>query len=587
MRRSIVVGSSRERLKADPRGGRYGSVGPRAFPRSLVWLLALATLAMGTPSVLGAEGRAPVAARWAPGPRKPPPALVDAPEDALTRALARGRIDEATYALERARSLFDLARLRARYGEVARPDPRGATLVLRDLVLRLSDLTPAERAEASSILARPTDGAADPGENGYAAPEETPVCSTNGCVHYVASTADAPDLTDTDPANGIPDYVDAASAVLEEVWAKEVTELGYRAPRSDLTSVNNGGDGRLDVYLVNLGDDGLYGYCTTDDPNAEAGSGYRYYDFSAYCVVDDDYAEFPPPSTGLAGLQVTMAHEFFHAVQFAYDAAEDPWFMESTASWMEDEVYDAIDDNLQYLPAGPLGRPWVPLDLNRGFAVYGAWIWPRFLSEALEPGVVRRAWKRADASPKGRDAYSLEAYAGALASYDRRLRWMFADFGMLNVVPGVFYEEGAAYPTPPEAARIRLGPRDPVAAGAERLDHLTNASVAFVPGRGVSGTARLAISLDGPPRRTGTEASVVVIRRSGRIRLGPLAIDRRGDAGTIVPFGRGAVSRVVLVMTNASIRRSRCWLHPEWRYSCAAFPRDDDLRFGYRAELVG
>ena len=46
---------------------------------------------------------------------------------------------------------------------------------------------------------------------------------------------------------------------------------------------------------------------------------------------------------------MTAAHEFFHAVQFAYDAADDQWFMESTATWMEDEIYDDVNDNLQYL----------------------------------------------------------------------------------------------------------------------------------------------------------------------------------------------------------------------------------------------
>lgn len=571
--------------------GRYGGMGRGVGPAvgSVVLVLAL----LGS-SVALAEGRAPSLGRVEPGPTavrpgKPLPALTSVGDDALLRALERGRLDEAAYALERARSLFDLAGVRARYGDVERPDPRAATLVLRDLFLRLGELDPRPRAEAVALLARPTDGGADPAGDGYAVAEETPVCTDQGCIHYVASTADAPSLTDVDPANGIPDYVDAASAVLEEVWAKEVTELGYRAPKSDVTSANDGGDGRIDVYLANLGDDGLYGYCTTDDPNAiDPGSTYRYYDFSAYCVVDDDYAEFPPPSNGLAGLQVTMAHEFFHAVQFAYDAAEDAWFMESTSSWMEDEVYDAIDDNLQYLPYGPLGRPRVPLDLNRGFAVYGAWIWPRFLAEtAQDVDIIRRAWKRADASRKGADAYSLEAYAGAIGSYGRRFRWVFADFGMYSAAPTARYEEGASYPVPPDDERVRIRRRDGGAAGSKPLDHLTNAYIRFTPGGGVGSTAKLAVAVDGPPRRAGTEASVVVFSVGGRVRFVPLPVDRRGDASTVVPFGADRIARVELVMTNASMRRDgRCWRDPSWRYSCAAYPRDDDLRFRYVATLI-
>jgi hypothetical protein len=160
-------------------------------------------------------------------------------EDGLTRALAKGVISEATYALQRARSLFHLDLVRERFGQVARPGPRDATLVIRDLVLRYPELSPAEMSVADSILARPTDGASDPEGHGYTVPEAPPVCSTHACFHYVTSTNDAPPLDDTD-ANGVPDWVDATSATLETVWAKEVTQYGYRPPKSDLTSTNHG-----------------------------------------------------------------------------------------------------------------------------------------------------------------------------------------------------------------------------------------------------------------------------------------------------------------------------------------------------------
>ena len=42
--------------------------------------------------------------------------------------------------------------------------------------------------------------------------------------------------------------------------------MGYRAPLSDASSSDHGPDGKLDIYLSNLGNDGLYGYCTSDDP---------------------------------------------------------------------------------------------------------------------------------------------------------------------------------------------------------------------------------------------------------------------------------------------------------------------------------
>ena len=515
------------------------------------------------------------------------PELAPTRPDALTRTLQRGEIDESTYALERARALFDLDGVRERFGAVRGADPRGATMILRDLVARLDELGPAQLRVARSVLARPTDGAADPWGDGYLVPEATPLCSAHGCVHYVTSSLDAPDSIDTN-LNGIPDYVEAASFTLEQVWATEVTAYGYRAPKSDLTSANNGGNALIDVYITNLGDQGLYGYCTTDDPNAYSGV-YPYFDFSAFCVVDNNYAEFPPPSTGLPGLQVTMAHEFFHAVQFAYDALEDLWFMESTSTWMEDEVYDAVNDNWQYLFYSPLTEPWVPLDYNNTFNVYGDWIFPRFLEESSgSPTIIRDAWELADASAVGPDEYGLRAYAKVIQSLGSKLRWAFADFAMFNDAPGAYYEEGAAYPFPPYSARWKVTRGNGGAGGFEFLDHLTNSYIWFIPGRGVTSTAKLWVVMDGPAYRTGTEASVVVFFASGKTRFFPLSVNKKGVAERVVPFGKGKVVEVDLVMTNASNRlvNGACWVDPNWDYSCAGYPKDDGLRFDYAAILL-
>jgi hypothetical protein len=319
-------------------------------------------------------------------------------------------------------------------------------MVLRDLAIRLRDLSPAQLREARAILARPTDGVLDPPGDGYTVPEAPPRCSANGCVHFVTSTPDAPALSDVAPANGVPDYVDTALATFEEVWAAEIVLHGFRPPKSDLSSANNGGNGLIDVYIAQLGDDGLYGYCTTDDPNAFDDS-YLYWDFSTYCVVDNDYnlAEFPFV-TGIQALQVTMAHEFNHASQFAYDAGDDTWFMESTATWIEDEVYDDVNDSLQYLTESPMSMPYVPLDSNNVFNVYGDWIFHRFLVESSgDTSIVRRAWE---------NMYGIQAIAKEIRDAGAKFRWAFADFAMFNDAPTKLYEEGASYPIPPYSRRV-------------------------------------------------------------------------------------------------------------------------------------
>src|SRR5918996_5275392 len=85
--------------------------------------------------------------------QSPPPVR----RDALTRALAGGRLTPAEYALERARSAFARAEVEARFGDVAPVSRTGLTLVLRDLALRQSQLSGSQRRAGRRLLARPTD----------------------------------------------------------------------------------------------------------------------------------------------------------------------------------------------------------------------------------------------------------------------------------------------------------------------------------------------------------------------------------------------------------------------------------------------
>ena len=67
--------------------------------------------------------------------------------DGLSRALAAGRISPAKEALLRAQALFHPARVAAVYGPVAHSGG-DATIILRDLALRLDGLTATERGTA-------------------------------------------------------------------------------------------------------------------------------------------------------------------------------------------------------------------------------------------------------------------------------------------------------------------------------------------------------------------------------------------------------------------------------------------------------
>jgi len=535
----------------------------------------------------------PAAAR-AQAPERPLPSLASAADDALSRALAEGRLSEAEYALERARSLFQLSRVRREFGDVERPARRDATLLLRDLAARKRGLAGPERELAEALLARPDDGDVPIGNGWNGVPEAagSPVCSllpgTGLCVHWVDTGPDAPSPDDVDPANGVPDWVDLTLATWENAWAQEVAAIGYRTPLPDGVL---GGDDGLDVYVDDLGSDGVFGYCTSDDPGVDDPGDF---DVWAYCVVDDDYApgQFGSAHTPQEFLEVTSAHELNHASQFAYDWLEDLWLLEGTATNVEETVYPAVDDNVVFLrDVSPLTAPGSPLDRSGfGDSEYGSWIFWRFLEETIaggDPTIVREVWERADASAAAAfgDQYSLQAARTELAERGHAFRNLFARFATANRLRDYDDAATAGYPVPPRTAAYGIGPRNRrIAWRPWRIDHLAARFFSFQPSSASPANARLRLDFRLP--RHGARATVVVVNRDGTMLRKRL---NQGASGRIrwgAPFGRREVARVHLVLTNGSVRTA-CWraVGPP-SYSCLGRPLDDGRVFSFNAQLV-
>jgi hypothetical protein len=414
-------------------------------------------------------------------------------------------------------------------------------------------------------------------------------CTPNVCVHWAISGRHAPPTADAD-GDGIPDYVELVERTAEEAWAREVVELGYRPPVPDLGPPDQGPDARLDIYLRDIGGGGYFGLTSSDDPRAREGAR----DISAFLTLDDDYAaEQYAPYTSTPPeqiLQVTLAHEFFHALQFGYDVDEDLWFVEGSAVWMEDEVYDEIDDHRIFLARSALTRPDVSLDRPAskdpepvGGFEYGSFVFWRYLSEHFGSDLVHRVWELADAAPGGADLYSLAALDAALAERGTTVAEAFARFAAGNAAPAVTYEEGAAYPAPPFARQKQLGTSRPSSSGEARLDHLASWYASFRPAKGLQRTARLRVTLTLPPLDRGSAAWLAVFSRSGAVTFRRVTLDRRGDGARTVPFDPKRVAQVVLVLANGS---SRYACNRGTFLSCQGTPLDDGLRFRYGVRLV-
>lgn len=249
----------------------------------------------------------------------------------LNAATARGEISQAQADLYLAYALTNDDKLPDRYRGTA---PWDGTLPLLHLQERMRTMKPgvarAEIAEALSAICSTSSGL---------------LPSNTSTTHfYVEYNTIGGGLT-----------LNAYTTALESSWTKQVTSFGWAAPPVNTSNPPPGN--RYHVRIDALGSN-LYGYVTRsgdyaglvgDNPNTAWNDNDAY----ATCMVlNRDYSTFP--GTPQKALDATTAHEFNHSIQFGYGGLSgsnipDDAFVEGGASWMEDEVFDAADDNYNYL----------------------------------------------------------------------------------------------------------------------------------------------------------------------------------------------------------------------------------------------
>jgi hypothetical protein len=390
---------------------------------------------------------------------------------------------------------------------------------------------------------RPTDDH-DPNRNAYTVPQApgSPACAPNFCVHWVAVGLDAPDLTDSD-GDGTPDTVERVLKVAEHVHAIENEKLGWREPRSD--GAEGGAEGKTDVYLSQIGPE-LFGYAAPD--RGQATKQHRIpRRLHGYLVLDNDYSGFEFPGTKpLEDLEVTVAHEYNHILQFGYDAYQDPWFAESSAVWMEDQVYNRIDDYLRYV------RRWVklyetPLTTN-SIKMYGSAVWNQWLARRYGSSIVRKAWAQAIHGKPG--GFSVSTYERSIRNAGHST--VSRDFARFAAAvaewrTGRGFRESRLYRDMPREGRLSLD--------RKRLTRLLNhTTFELLRVRAHSGRA-VVLHLTAP---RGTEAGLALVGRVGSERHGHavtrLNFKRGGGRLTVRLRDPGRFKRITAVVVNADAR---------------------------------
>lgn len=323
-------------------------------------------------------------------------------------------------------------------------------------------------------------------------------------VHYTTNPADRAAVpTKDDSSDGIPDWVETTAHVADSA-ASVYEGLGYLINLSDGVA---GGGPEYDIYLVDLGSSGVYGYTWPGDPHMQ---------------LDNDYADRIYETRNESGLRVTLAHELFHAVQFTYwDGSDAVWWQEATAVFMEDVLYPAIDDYVQYLvpQSGFVNTffedPSVPLhDNTPGEAhVYGAAVFCHFLNQS-DPShghaAIRYTFERQRDARSGDRSVIVRAVETRMDDPIRDLLgtfWVWCYFSGSRTRPGLFFSDAAKYTHPPPSKVAadqwiieELSTKKTVSATAGAVG-LAARIFRFVPDGSVGGV-RLTLSASGSPADT-------------------------------------------------------------------------------------
>ena len=329
-----------------------------------------------------------------------------------------GILSKADAAILQLQALKEPQSLPQTYQEIAPSLTRNGTALIAEIKGSLSEYSAKDRARIETYLMRPSK---------TQLPES--LVSPRGLfrIHYTTEGNDTAD----------PDFVAHVAEYFDYSYGVEVEQLGYDPPPMD----DDEHGPEWDVYMHNISD---YGYTTYDNPVLTT----SWDDYTGFIEMDNNFTH--TPTLGLDAAKVTAAHEFFHLIHLGYRSYNTPklnsvFLYEMCAAWMEDVVYDEINDYYYYLNKF-FGNYSKPFNTKDGGHEYGLALFCHMLEKKYGRGAVRTIWE------KFRTYETFDALEETMKTYNSSLSQELTDFAIWNVFTGeradttLFYPEGMNYP---------------------------------------------------------------------------------------------------------------------------------------------
>ena len=187
-------------------------------------------------------------------------------------------------------------------------------------------------------------------------------------------------------------FSDKILLAAEKSWNIEVEQFGFKHPIN--TDIK-----KIDIYI---GNKSAYNYETKSYETISS----SYAGWAVSYPSDNTPYFLLNPSLTDNQLKVTISHEFFHTIQFAYfdekkiddlKWKKNIWWLESTAVLMEDEVYDEINDYINFLEPF-FKKSYLSFEIYNGSHEYAMVIFAKYLREKYGLQIFKDTFKKIETS---------------------------------------------------------------------------------------------------------------------------------------------------------------------------------------------